>query len=326
MATVILTKMVIKTLSDQPPNHTLNEFFICDVGVKRTEYDTNLTIHHSSLRKKMTIKSASSPWNHSLQIFYSVLTIILCGTAQASGSEGSGQQLQGVVLPVNQSKLGFTQSGVVVKLPLEGDQIKKGAVLARIDRSEARLKVAKARANLEKAKLALKHAKREEEKTDTLIKNGIISITAAEESEDIVQQAKIEVKLAEVEVATAKLALQGCKLSAPFDGVVVTVTANVGEWLEAGAAALELVDLTQLEISMDASLTLVNDLRIGMQADVISDGVNVGKAEVRVILPLIDAASSLRRVIWNIHPKKDVVVAGRYVTLTPSDAGTQENP
>lgn len=250
-----------------------------------------------------------------------LIAVLMMGSGVGVAAEGMDEKregaahLRGVVLPVNQSKLGFTQSGVVIERPLEGTVVKKGAVLARIDDSEARLKMLKARAALATAKLTLKQAVREHEKTKLLIEKGIMSDTAVVDGEDTIELAKIGVDQAKVEMTSARQALRGCRLLAPFDGAVVTVTTNQGEWIGAGSAALELVDLSQLEVSMDASPAIVGALRVGIKSDIFADGERVGWGQVRVILPLVDAASGLRRVIWTVHPNKGAVVAGRYVTL-----------
>ena len=258
--------------------------------------------------------------------WFAVICLISVSTAGvfindgvAAGSFGATLEnanlLRGVVLPVNQSKLGFTQSGVVVERPLEGVVVKKGAVLARIDDSEARSKVAKAKASLATAEISLKQAVRENKKTALLIEKGIMSETAIVDGEDSIELAKIAVDQAKADVASAQWALRGCTLRAPFNGAVVIVTTNQGEWIGAGSPALELIDLSKLEVSVDASPAAARRLMVGVKSNIFVDNVKVGWGEVRVILPMVDAASGLRRVIWAIHPKKGAVVTGRYVTL-----------
>lgn len=247
-----------------------------------------------------------------------MLAAVLAPGKLAAGSEedfGGTAQLRGVVLPVNRSKLGFTQSGVVILRPLEGVVVEKGDILAKIDDSEARQKMIKARAALAAARLATKQAVRENKKTKLLIAKGIMSDTASVDGEDKIALAKIGVAQAQADIASAEWALRGCNLLAPFAGAVVAVTVHQGEWVGAGSPVLELVDLSQLEVSMDTSPATAQQLRAGMRAEIFTDGQKVGWGDVRVVLPLVDAASGLRRVIWRVHPDQGAVVAGRYVTL-----------
>jgi RND family efflux transporter MFP subunit len=228
---------------------------------------------------------------------------------------GEENHLHGVVLPVNQSKLSFTQSGVVTRRPLEGMEVKKGDVLARIDDAEAKIKMAKAKASLKTAQITLKQAVREHEKTKLLIEKGIMSDTAVVDGEDTIKLAEIGVEQATLDVASAKYALNGCKLLAPFDGAVVSVATNQGEWIGAGTAALEFVDLSHLELSMDISPKDMGELPLGSKADIFIAGKAVGWAEIHFILPMVDAASGLRRLIWTIHPNENEVVTGQYINL-----------
>lgn len=237
------------------------------------------------------------------------------GWAQQGGGGDAPLNLRGVVLPVQQSKLGFTQAGIVVALPLEGTEVKKGALIAHIDDSVAQQQMAKAKASLAKAQLTLQQAVHVQGKNRRLHAENILADMALAEGEFAITQGKIGVDISQSEVASARWALEGSRLVAPFDGVVSRVTAHRGEWLGAGAPALELVDLTQLEVSMDLPPDSLIGLEPGMETAVIIDGRRSGVAKARTILPLVDAASGLRRVIWSVIPGPDVVMAGRYVTL-----------
>ncbi|MBF0127367.1 MAG: efflux RND transporter periplasmic adaptor subunit [Magnetococcales bacterium] len=235
-----------------------------------------------------------------------------------SAENGAGEasiNLRGVVLPVHQSKLGFTQSGVVIQLPMEGAMVKKGALLAGINDSVAQQQVAKARASLAGAQLKLAQATNTQEKNQRLHAEKILSDMALKEGEYGITQGKIGMDQANAEMASARLALEGTKLFAPFDGVVSRVTAHLGEWIGAGAPALELVDMNHLEVSMDVPPDSLTGLEAGLETGVFIDGKRAGTARARTILPLVDAASGLRRVIWSVTPDAGAVMTGRYVTL-----------
>lgn len=255
---------------------------------------------------------------HPKQIMRVLLLLFLLTTdvalAQEKGNDAS-MNLRGVVLPVRQSKLSFTQPGVVIELPLEGTQIKKGTLLARINEATARQQLAKAKASLAGAQLKLKQAVHAQEKNERLHKEQILSDMALEEGKFAITQGKIGMEQAESELASARLSMDGTQLFAPFDGVVSRVNAHLGEWIGAGSPALELVDLSQLEVSMDAPPDSLLGLEPGMETDVFINGQPGGTARVRTILPLVDAASGLRRVIWSVTPKPEVIMTGRYITL-----------
>lgn len=244
------------------------------------------------------------------------------GMAQEGGQESS-VNLRGVVLPVNQSKLGFTQAGIVVELSLEGVEVKKGTLLARIDDAVAQQQMAKANASLANAQLKLEQAVHAQAKNKRLHAENILADMALKEGEFAITLGKIGLDQATSELASANLAVAGTKLFAPFDGVVSRITTHVGEWIGAGVPALELVDLTRLEVSMDVPPDSLVGLQPGMETDILVDGQRAGVAKARTILPLVDAASGLRRVIWSVMPAAGQVIAGRYVTLGSWKTGSK---
>ncbi|MBF0182551.1 MAG: efflux RND transporter periplasmic adaptor subunit [Magnetococcales bacterium] len=247
-----------------------------------------------------------------------VLGLWLAWVGSAWAQEGGGDaqiHLRGVVLPVNQSKLGFTQGGLVTELPAEGNVVRKNQLLARVNDSVPRQQMAKAKASLAAAQLKLTQAVHAQEKNKRLHAENILSDMALKEGEFAVTQGRIGVEQANSEVASATLAMEGTRLLAPFDGVVTRVTSHIGEWIGAGAPALELVDPANLELSMDLPPEQVTGVRPGTETAVFIDGRQAGTARARVVLPVVDAASGLRRVIWSITPAPDEVMTGRYVTL-----------
>ncbi|WP_130470021.1 efflux RND transporter periplasmic adaptor subunit [Candidatus Magnetaquicoccus inordinatus] len=251
-------------------------------------------------------------------VFMALAGIMLFGSTVSARAAENGDatiHLRGVVLPVSQSKLGFTQSGVVVSIPLEGAEVKKGMLLARIDDAVVLQQLAKADAALANAQLKLQQAVHAQEKNKRLYAENVLADMALKEGEFAIIQGRIGVDQGKAEREAARLAVEGTKMLAPFDGVVAKVTAHLGEWIGAGAPVLELVDMSQLEVSMDVPPDSLSGLQVGMETAVLLEGQRVGTAKARTILPLVDAASGLRRVMWRIIPNPGQLMTGRYVTL-----------
>ncbi|MEO5332641.1 MAG: efflux RND transporter periplasmic adaptor subunit [Magnetococcus sp. YQC-5] len=266
----------------------------------------------------MFIPRKSSDRIHPKSIGMLVIALTLASGALNAAPAKEGEtsiHLRGVVLPMHQSKLGFTQSGIVIELPLEGTEVKKGTVLARINDSVTQEMLAKAKASMANAQLKLTQATHAQEKNQRLHQEKILSDMALKEGLFSITQAQIGVDQANSELASARLAMEGTKLLAPFDGVVIRVMAHLGEWIGAGAPTLELVDLQHLEVSMDVPPDVLIGLQPGKETGVFMNDQRVGLARVRTILPLVDAASGLQRVIWSVTPNQGEMVTGRYVIL-----------
>lgn len=234
----------------------------------------------------------------------------------SSGTMGGSPDLRGVVMPLRQSKLSFSASGALTQLVDEGTVIKKGGAIARIDDSKLQVALIKARANLEVAELDLKSAENEAATTQRLMKEKIVSEAAILEAEFAVKKAQAKVRTSRGEVEAARIGLTDATLKAPFTGVVLGVTASLGEWVSPGTPILELADLTELELAIDAPPNVVVSLKKGATANLFDESGQVGTAVVKTLLPLIDPASGLRRIIWSVKTDSGGILAGRYVTLS----------
>lgn len=222
--------------------------------------------------------------------------------------------LRGIVLPVHQAKLSFARSGRIHDLPAEGDSFKLGQPIAQLDDKMAKLTIAKSNVALDIARLDLKQALHNHAKTARLLAENIVAKIAITEIEFSVDRAKARIKEAETHLAGAHLELASCTITAPFAGVVVNVLSHLGEHINPGQSVIVLADLSELELAVDIPPEVDQSLQPGTLTSVYVNGKMVGQAEVKVIIPLIDAASGLRRVIWRIEGDS-AVLAGRYVTL-----------
>ncbi|MBF0621121.1 MAG: efflux RND transporter periplasmic adaptor subunit [Magnetococcales bacterium] len=248
-------------------------------------------------------------------VFSSGLLLFSPGLVHA---EEMTAHLRGVVMPIQQSKLSFSQTGVITELPREGMLVKKGQIIARVDESSARVALVKAKASHANAKLGLEQAEHEKAKTQRLKGESIVSDMALKEVEYTIRSAKIAVTLAQADIDTARANLHGCRLKAPFDGVVALVTSNMGEWIGAGTPVLELADTSALQLGVDLIPQQVLALKTGMKTDVLDSGRQVGTAIIERILPFIDPASGLQQVVWSVKPLKGEALSGRYVNLKKS--------
>jgi len=222
----------------------------------------------------------------------------------------------GVVKPVRRAKLSFAQPGVLIKVPEEGQIIQRGFIVAKQDDRQAQIGMAEAEAAMERARLAIETAQHEKAKTERLLKEKIVAPIALTESNFALKKAEAELKIAKAGYVAAKLKLDQAQLIAPFKGVIVEVLGTIGEQSGPGNPVAEIVDLSCLEISVDIPLESTKTIKPGLQTAILSGSKIVGKAEVKVVLPLVDPASGLRRVIWRVTQADDILT-GRHVTLAP---------
>jgi len=249
-------------------------------------------------------------------IFFHANMIIAEVDTNKVSEMGNYGVIGGVVKPVCQAKLSFPQSGVLLKVPEEGQMIKKGWLIAQQDDRSARIALAESEAALESARLAIETAQHEKNKTERLLKERIVAPIALTEANFELKKAQAQLKIAKAGHVAAKLKLEQCKLVAPFKGVIVEVFGNIGEQSGPGSPVAKIVDISRLKISVDIPLNLSNNIKPGVQTAILSGNKIVGKAEVRVVLPLLDPASGLRRVIFRVIEANEMIT-GRHVSLAP---------
>jgi RND family efflux transporter MFP subunit len=147
-------------------------------------------------------------------------------------------KINGWIVPVRQVSVGSKVAGEIVDLPIEeGQKVKKGDVLARLDPAEfeAELRLARARVNLAVAHVA--KAKEGGSKADLAI-----------------AEAKVEV--ARVEYGIAEHRLDGCTVRAPVSGTVLVKRVEVGTRVDPRGSTMsfssvcDLADLQALEVEL----------------------------------------------------------------------------
>lgn len=154
----------------------------------------------------------------------------------------------------------------------EGDSVRTGQVLARIDptESDARLRQARQQAAAAKAQVAI--AQRNFDNNQALVAQGFISSTALASSQASLDAAQASYQAAQSGVDLAAKALDDTVLRAPIAGQISQRLAQPGERVPVDARVLEIVDNRQLEL--EASLNAADSLqvKVGQSAQLTLDG------------------------------------------------------
>jgi RND family efflux transporter MFP subunit len=141
--------------------------------------------------------------------------------------------------------------------------------------------------------------------------------------------ARSELSAARARTDQSREKLQRTAILAPFDGVVTERFIQAGEWADAGAAVVRLVDTAELEAQAWVPVVMLAHLREGMELKFTANG-SRGTGSVRTLVPVGDRQSRLyevRLVIddgdWSPGQSVRLTVptaAARTVTVVPRDA------
>ncbi|MDP2452427.1 MAG: efflux RND transporter periplasmic adaptor subunit [Polaromonas sp.] len=142
----------------------------------------------------------------------------------------------------------------------EGDTVKAGQVLARIDASEYQSRMRQAQEQADSAKAQIDIVQRQYDNNQALVNQGFISKTALDASLANLNAAKATHRAALAAAEVAKKSLDDTVLRAPLSGQVAQRLAQPGERLGVDVRVLEIVDLSRLE--MEASLSAADALTV----------------------------------------------------------------
>ncbi|HLG94162.1 MAG TPA: efflux RND transporter periplasmic adaptor subunit [candidate division Zixibacteria bacterium] len=161
---------------------------------------------------------------------------------------------------------------------VEGDRVKTGQVLARLENDDFAAELDRAKAALMQARAESTEAARFYERQKKLLAAGGISQLEFEGAEARHQRALAGMASARATVRVTEVALENTLIRAPFDGTVLTKSAEVGEMVaplaSAGSsrgAVVTLADMNSLEVEADVAEANIDRVRAGLPCEITLD-------------------------------------------------------
>lgn len=172
---------------------------------------------------------------------------------------------------------------------LEGSRVRKGELIARLENrdvaaalGQAQAGVTLAQANLEQANAELFDAERANQRAGDLLAQNFISHALSDAALARRNKARAGVSAAHASIAVARAGAQGAQVAldqtmirAPFDGVILTKNANVGDNITPFSAAADskgavvtLADMDTLEVEADVSESNLAKIRVEQPAEI----------------------------------------------------------
>lgn len=181
--------------------------------------------------------------------------------------------LTGSLSPLQQAAVRAKLSGELRDvLVREGETVRKGQVIARLDTTEYDARLAQARGQMLAAKGEYEKARQVLSRNRDLVAKGFISKTAFENYEASTAVARANLEAANGGLAVAQKMLTDTVIQAPLDGIVATRSAEPGEKVSTDTKLFDIVDLSMLELAAPIPLSETGHVRVGQPVELRADG------------------------------------------------------
>jgi len=182
-------------------------------------------------------------------------------------------RLSGSLRAVNQAAVKAKVSGEVREvLVREGEAVKVGQLLIKMDTSEFQARAEQAKGSLLAAQAQLEIATKTRDNNKALLEKGFISKTAFDNAQSQFNIAHANVESARGALDVAQKLLNDTIIRAPISGLVSSRTVQPGEKVSADNRLLELIDLNKLEMEAAAPASDIMNIALGQEVQVRIEG------------------------------------------------------
>ena len=183
-------------------------------------------------------------------------------------ARGSAAEFTGVIHARTESDLGFRVPGKIIeKLVKDGDHVKRGQALMRLDPTDLQLAAAAAREAVESARAQNKLALADERRLHKLVAMKAVSVQEYDRAKSSADATTAQLKAAIAHSAQLENQVGYAVLKAEADGVIMETPADVGQVVGAGTVVIRLahdgareavVNLPEGEAKMAKSTAVAN--------------------------------------------------------------------
>jgi membrane fusion protein (multidrug efflux system) len=227
----------------------------------------------------------------------------------------AGPTLSGTLEPELAATVRAEVGGSVTEVRADdGQPVKRGQVLARIDDTAVRDAYVSARAALRSAEATAQLAQRNAGRAERLNAAGAVADREVEDARTNATTAEGQVADAKARLASAEKQLAKTVLRAPFDGVVGSVTVSEGDVVQTGTALLSVLGPRTLRLEASVPAEAIASVKPGTAVQFTVSGFE-GRSfsgKIQRVSPAVDPATRQVRVIASIGNAERSLVAGLF--------------
>jgi RND family efflux transporter MFP subunit len=228
----------------------------------------------------------------------------------------SGPAITGSVQPERRADLRAEVSAVVMAVLKEnGDPVKRGDLLVRLDDTSIRDSLTSAEAAEKAASQAYEQAERQFQRYTTLRQTGVVSAQQVEDAENRRNTAQSDREAARARVVTARQQLERTEVRAPFDGIVSDRKVSNGDTAQVGKELLQVIDPASMRFEGLVSADSIGEVKAGQPVLLRIHGFTDGNfsGTITRVSPAANATTRQVEVLVSFDDKKaQPTVAGLY--------------
>lgn len=185
---------------------------------------------------------------------------------------GSTVTATGTIEPVTEVEVGTQVSGIISKIYVDyNSEVKKGQLIAELDRTNLTSELASAKSNLEAAGSDLSYQKANHNRMKTLHDKGLVSDDEYETARLSLQQAESTYAMRKEAVAKAQTNLGYAYITSPINGVILSKAVEEGQTVAAGFTTPTLFtiaqDLTDMRVIADVDEADIGGVAEGQKVE-----------------------------------------------------------
>ncbi len=160
----------------------------------------------------------------------------------------------------------------------EGDEVKAGQIIARLESADMQAALDQARASLEKIRAESTEAAINFARQKELLAAGFLTKAEFDIAEARFKSLVADIRSAVAAVKQAEISLENTTIKAPFDGTVLNKYADVGEIVapfsssaSSRGAVVVLADMSSLEVEADVAESHIRRIKLGQECEIVLD-------------------------------------------------------
>ncbi len=227
----------------------------------------------------------------------------------------NGPALSGTLTAERSATIRAEVPGIVVQaLADEGQAVRSGQLLGRLNDDAIRDQVLSAQSGLRTATEALVVAKRNVERSEKLAQAGAVAERELEQSRSSALNAEGAEAEANARLAGARKQLGYTMIRSPLSGIVSERHVNAGDNVSAGNPLFSVVDPSSLRLEAQVPVTALGSLKIGTAVGFTVDGYGDRSFDGRIsrINPAVDPATRQVRITVTLPNQSGRLVGGLF--------------